>query len=135
MVQCNASVIHTNIFQTPSRLVQCCLLSRNFVFTYKNFPNQNNSFLYRHFTSKKWIFVIAIMASSSVLVIDTFLQKMRLTHTYCKDFGNSFSGSCYADTGKKSPKEMRESPNPSIFHVTDWYIKKKKPTDALYLTF
>lgn len=64
-----------------------------------------------------------------------FSTKMRSTHVYFKDFGNSFSGSCYAITGNRSPKELRESKYPDIIHVTDWYIKKIKRSDASYLTF
>ncbi|KAI7891304.1 uncharacterized protein EV154DRAFT_508624 [Mucor mucedo] len=36
------------------------------------------------------------------------------------DFGTTFSGSCYAITGKVSPKELRETSYPSIIHVTNW---------------
>ncbi|KAG2196290.1 hypothetical protein INT47_012512 [Mucor saturninus] len=52
------------------------------------------------------------------------------------DFGNSFSGTCYALTGNLSPKELREKPYPSIIHVTDWPkqndLQHKTPTINVY---
>ncbi|KAI7886386.1 uncharacterized protein EV154DRAFT_17814 [Mucor mucedo] len=50
----------------------------------------------------------------------------------CIDFGTTTSGSCYAVTGRMSPKESRERIYPSIIHVNDWpkqnYLQSKTPS-------
>ncbi|KAI7875538.1 uncharacterized protein EV154DRAFT_76286 [Mucor mucedo] len=52
------------------------------------------------------------------------------------DFGTTFSGTCYAITGKMSPKELRETIYPSIIHVTDWpkqnNLQHKTPSINIY---
>ncbi|KAG2196471.1 hypothetical protein INT47_012672 [Mucor saturninus] len=52
------------------------------------------------------------------------------------DFGTTFSGTCYAITGRMSPKELREAIYPNIIHVTDWPkqndLQNKTPSINIY---
>ncbi|KAI7891306.1 uncharacterized protein EV154DRAFT_226518 [Mucor mucedo] len=52
------------------------------------------------------------------------------------DFGTTFSGACYAITGRMTPKELRKAEYPSIFHVTDWPkqndLKPKTSSTIIY---